>query len=130
MRAIGNETRSNIINIAIILGVLSLIIILLALFFNFFSFSLVLGLFLGDIVSFFNFLGLTISAYKAVQKPEPIARRYMRRSYVIRYFIFGLVFVLILQCKIICSWAFFVPMLGPKLYFVLIYNVINRKGGR
>lgn len=130
MRTIGNETRSNIINIAIILGVLSLIIILLALFFNFFSFSLVLGLFLGDIVSFFNFLGLTISAYKAVQKPEPIARRYMRRGYVIRYFIFGLIFMLILQCKIICSWAFFVPMLGPKLYFVLIYNVINRKGGR
>ncbi len=130
MRAIGNETRSNIVNIAITLGILSLIIILIALFLNFFSVSVVLGLFLGDIISFLNFFWLTISAYKAVQKSELLARRYMRKSYAMRYFIFGLIFTLVIKCKIICNWAFFIPMLGPKLYFVLIYNIINRKGGR
>ena len=130
MRTRGNETRSNFINITITLGILNLTIILIALLFNFFSVSIVLGLFLGDIVSFFNFLALTISAYKAVQKPDLLARRYMRKSYVIRYFVFGLVFILVIKYKIICSWAFFIPMLGPKLYFVLIYNIINRKGGR
>lgn len=130
MRTIKNETRSNFISITITLGILNLTIILIALLFNFFSVSIVLGLFLGDIVSLFNFLALTISAYKAVQKLDLLARRYMRKSYVIRYFAFGLIFILVIKCKIICSWAFFIPMLGPKLYFVLIYNIINRKGGR
>ncbi|MGN1039627.1 MAG: ATP synthase subunit I [Oscillospiraceae bacterium] len=130
MRTIKNETRSNFINITITLGILNLTIILIALLSNFFSVSIVLGLFLGDIVSLFNFLALTISAYKAVQKSDLLARRYMLKSYVIRYFVFGLIFILVIKCKIICSWAFFIPMLGPKLYFVLIYNIINRKGER
>lgn len=130
MRTIKNETRSNFISITITLGILNLTIILIALLFNFFSVSIVLGLFLGDIVSLFNFLALTISACKAVQKLDLLARRYMRKSYIIRYFTFGLIFILVIKCKIICSWAFFIPMLGPKLYFVLIYNIINRKGGR
>lgn len=92
--------------------------------------AIVLGLFLGSIISFLNFLCLNIFAYKAVEKSEESAKRYMKKAYFIRYFSFALIFIFVIKSGFINMWTFLIPMIGPKLYFLLIYSFLNRKEGK
>lgn len=86
------------------------------------------SLFGGAGYSFCLFLMISANASKALLYPPETAIKLVRRGYMFRYLLTGVLVVLALKLPFINSFAAILPLFFPKV-ILLIHSVFQRKGG-
>lgn len=87
-----------------------------------------LGLGLGTLVMFLNFVILGMSAERAVERPMGAAKRYMFGSYLLRFGIMAGLFIMGIKFSCINLLAAAIPQLYPKFLYT-VYASFKKKGG-
>lgn len=90
--------------------------------------STVAGLLLGAAYSLFLFWMIAKNAAKAVLFPPEQGTRIVRRGYVFRYVLTGVLMMLAIQAPFINPLAAVLPLFFPK-FVILLSSLLQRKGG-
>lgn len=82
----------------------------------------------GTLYSFVLFFMVCTSAAKAAAFPAVQAMRYIRRGYVVRYLLTGVIIVFILKAPFFNMAAAILPLFFPKI-ILLVSSILLKKGG-
>jgi len=113
-------------NLVIYMAFLNSAIFILSLFWGF-NIYLFLGLIAGLLFSCFNMIYLGYSINKSIEKSPEKAKRYLFINYILRYFVFCILFAISAKINLMCAIGLTIPLFYPKIIYLIKF--FRKEGG-